>query len=130
MAGRAATVVLPITEEQRAKLFENGLEYERNPDFDPEPVVRLAAPAIGAVWLLCAVEPRDPSTAFGLCDLGAGNPEVGSTSLLEIATTAASLRLRIVAGERFKPAGPLSAYARAARKAGEVVPLGDEETTW
>ena len=41
------------------------------------PVVKLFTPDPGAIWLLTELDPDDADTAFGLCDLGLGCPELG-----------------------------------------------------
>lgn len=41
-----------FTEEQWQKLKANGLEADKNPNFDPFPVVKLFTPDAGATWLL------------------------------------------------------------------------------
>ena len=84
-----------ITDEQRIVLLANGRESLQNPDFDPAPVVKLFTPDAGATWLLTEIDPDDHDHAFGLCDLGLGEPEIGWISLGELATVRGGLGLPI-----------------------------------
>ena len=70
-----------LTQAQITKLLKNGA----NRDQDHAPVVKLFTPDVGCTWLLSEIDPEDPDTAFGLCDLGLGFAELGSVSLSEIA---------------------------------------------
>ncbi len=73
-----------------------------------------------ATWLICAME-ADGDTLFGLCDLGFGEPELGYVSLAEIEEVSACLAIGLERDTSFRPAYPISAYARAAREAGRIV---------
>jgi hypothetical protein len=110
-----------ITDEQRIVLLANGRESLQNPDFDPAPVVKLFTPDAGATWLLTEIDPDDHDHAFGLCDLGLGEPEIGWISLGELATVRGGLGLPIERDLSFRAEKRLSAYARDARLAGRVV---------
>jgi hypothetical protein len=46
--------------------------------------VKLFAPDGNATWLLTEIDPDDGDRAFGLCDLGLGEPELGYVSLAEL----------------------------------------------
>jgi hypothetical protein len=46
----------------------------------------------GATKLLTEIDPGDDDTAFGLCDLGLGCPEVGYVSLSELGDRARTAR--------------------------------------
>ena len=97
-----------IPPELREQLLKSG---RRRAD-DPPPLLKLfAMPA--ATWLICELA-EDGDTMFGLCDLGMGKPELGYVSLDEIAHVAER-------DEWWKSAGPISAYATAARAAGRIV---------
>lgn len=65
-----------------AKLRQNGEQSARK-EFDHFPVVKLFTPDAGATWLLSELA-ADGDTAFGLCDLGLGCPELGYVSLTEL----------------------------------------------
>jgi Protein of unknown function (DUF2958) len=72
------------TNALRAKLLENGQVQRaatRNGSddpqpIDPHPVVKLFTPDAGATWLLTELDPEDDDLAFGLMDLGLGEPEL------------------------------------------------------
>ena len=110
-----------ITDEQRFLLLANGRESLQNPDFDPVPVVKLFTPDAGATWLLTEIDPDDDDHAFGLCDLGLWMPELGWVSLQEMATVRGRLGLPIERDLHFRAEKRLSAYAREARLAGQVI---------
>jgi len=73
-----------VTAEQREALLENGRLTAAGEDIDPVPVVRLFAPDGAQSWLLTELA-EDQDTAYGLCDLGIGQPECGEVSLSWIA---------------------------------------------
>ncbi|NIJ84943.1 hypothetical protein FHY35_001898 [Xanthomonas arboricola] len=110
-----------ITDEQRFLLLANGRESLQNTDFDPVPVVRLFTPDAGATWLLTEIDPDYYDRAFGLCDLGLGMPELGRVSLQELATVRGRLGLPIERDLHFRTEKRLSAYARNAGWAGQIV---------
>lgn len=95
-------------------------------EIDFFPVVKLTTPCGPAVWLLTELD-DDGDTAFGLCDLGMGCPELGSVSLAEIETTCFRFGLSTEWDRSFTATAPLSVYAEAARRAGRIVdPLPSE----
>lgn len=110
-----------ITDEQRFLLLANGRESLDNPDFDPAPVGKLFTPDAGASWLLIEIGPDDHDHAFGLCDLGLGMPELGGVSLQELATLRGRLSLPIERDLHIRAEKRLSAYARNARHAGQII---------
>src|ERR1019366_6541750 len=70
-----------ISTAQRQKLLENGRAQRAAIDrqdqaLDFEPVVKLFTPDGNATWLLTELNP-DIDVAFGLYDLGLGQPELG-----------------------------------------------------
>lgn len=78
-----------ILESQRVLLLANGaanllhrLDDGKTEDF--KPVVKLFNPCGAATWFLSELD-EDGDTAFGLCDLGMGEPELGYVSLAELA---------------------------------------------
>lgn len=115
-----------ITEDLKRRLLQNG-EIRRKlaesgkaaPDFYP--VAKLFMPDGAGTWLLTEIEPDYPQTAFGLCDLGVGCPELGSVSLVELASLCGCLGLPVERDLHFEPEFPLAVYARAARTAGRIV---------
>jgi hypothetical protein len=101
-----------FTEEQEAKLLDNG--HEDNRGQDHAPVVKLFFPAARCVWLLNKLLPDKPGMAYGLCDLGMGFPELGNMSLEELASVNIS-NMTVQRDNKFIPAYPMSVYAEAAR---------------
>ena len=73
-----------------------------------------------ATWLLTEVD-EDGDTAFGLCDLGLGYPELGNVSLTELVAVRGPLNLPIEQDTHFAPTQTLTGYADAARVAGRII---------
>lgn len=88
---------------------------------DLTPVVKLFTPDAGATWLLTELHPDNTDIAFGLADLGLGNPELGYVSLSELGAFRGWLGLPVEVDRFFRPDRSLSAYAAAARAAGRIV---------
>jgi hypothetical protein len=113
-----------LTEAQRRELLANGQRSAAGNPIDPLPVVKLFTPDAGATWLLTELDPEDPERAFGLCDLGLGDPEIGSVSLTELASvrgrlglpfpSSATFTLRLTA--RFRPMRPKPHFAGASSR--------------
>jgi len=110
-----------ITQEQRAQLLANGALSNTNENHDPRPVVKLFTPDGSATWLLASLDPECPDVAEGLYDLGFGHPEIGSVYLSEIEAVRGGLGLPVERDLHFTAAKPLSAYARDAYRAGQIV---------
>ena len=72
------------------------------------------------------LDPEDGDTLFGLSDLGFGTPELGYSSLAEIASVRLRFGLGIERDLYFKPEHSLSVYAEAARVAGRIVESGSK----
>jgi len=78
-----------ITPEQFQQLLRNGSnnafrQANKLDTLDYWPVVKIFAPWGSATWLLSELDPAEPDIAFGLCDLGMGEPEMGSVRLSEL----------------------------------------------
>jgi hypothetical protein len=71
-------------------------------------------------WLLTELDP-DHELAFGLCDLGMGEPELGYVSLTELRTVRGKLGLPIERDLQFDADKTLAAYADEARARGQIV---------
>ena len=105
-----------LTASLRAQLEENGrrqhpLKGTRD-EIDFQPVVRLYAPLMQAVWLLTEIDPEDPDMAFGLCDLGGRHRTLDYVSLKELE---GRFGLELVKrDEHFRADQALSAYAATA----------------
>lgn len=118
-----------LTEALRAKLLENGQAQRaaiRNGDddlqpIDPFPVVKLFTPDAGATWLLTELDPEDDDLAFGLCDLGLGEPELGYVRISELEALRGPLRLPVERDLHFTASRPISVYFEEARRAGRIV---------
>ena len=79
-----------ITKTQIDQLLANGIAQRAAIDQDAraldfKPVVKLFTPDAQCTWLLTEID-EDTDLAFGLCDLGMGEPELGYVSLIELAT--------------------------------------------
>jgi hypothetical protein len=75
-------------------------------------VVRLFTPDANATWLLAALDPADGDTAYGLCDVGVGMPEMGHVKLSDLASIVGPLERPILRDLYFRPTRSLSAYAQ------------------
>lgn len=110
-----------VTDEQRAQLLANGAASLRGEIHDPLPVVRLFTPDANATWLLTELDPRDEDTAFGLCDLGLGFPELGKVRLSALAAIRGPTDLAVERDLYFRATGTLSRYLRRARECGSII---------
>jgi hypothetical protein len=102
------------------RLLANGARSAAGDDIDPVPVVKLFTPDANATWLLTELNPDNPSLAFGLCDLGLGSPELGSTCLHEIAKVRGPLGLPVERDLHYTETRPISVIASLARRAGHI----------
>ena len=105
-----------LTPELRDRLLANG----RLPDVDHVPVVKFFNPVGAATWLATELD-QDEDSLFGLADLGFDSPELGSFSLLEMASVRLPFGLGIERDLYFEGTFPLSVYAEAARRSGRIV---------
>lgn len=110
-----------VTDEQRAQLLVNGQITAESGGHDPLPVVRLFTPDAHATWLLSELDPTDGDTAFGLCDLGIGTPELGHVKLSDLASIVGPLKQHVMCDRYFRPTRSLSDYARMARANGSII---------
>ena len=100
-----------FTQEQHARLLKNGSPEQTEEDHLP--VVKWFTPDASCTWLI--TELVDEETAFGLCDLGMGCPELGYISVEEIKTVRGKLGLPIERDRFFEAKHPLSVYFEAAK---------------
>lgn len=114
-----------LLKDQLDKLLANGrsdaaaiAKDGKTEDFWP--VVKFFSPVGAATWLITSLD-EDGDTAFGLCDLGMGEPELGSVSLRELQSIRLRFGLKIERDMHFEAKGPLSQYAAEARAAGRIV---------
>ena len=109
-----------ITKAEMDKLLANGKKSPTDPSFDPKPVIKLFNPVGAGTWLISEIDPENPDIAFGLADLGAGSPELGSISLAEIKAVRLRFGLKIERDRHFTPTMTIGQYADAARTAGAI----------
>jgi Protein of unknown function (DUF2958) len=109
-----------FTNDQYRRLVANGEKQSEFPDFDPKPVVKLFTPDGSATWLLAMIETTDLDIAFGLCDMGFGDPELGSVDLRELSALRGKLGLPIERDRHFTPTKTLGAYADWAMVFGRI----------
>ncbi|CUJ52988.1 DUF2958 domain-containing protein [Achromobacter xylosoxidans] len=109
-----------LTDELHMRLLANG-RIAQTATFDAYPVVKLFAPDGRAVWLLNALDPDNPDMAYGLCDLGTGDPKPGKVSLAELQALRGAQGLPVARDPDFRAEGPLSEYVRLVREEGRIV---------
>jgi hypothetical protein len=114
-----------ITKALTGQLLANGRAQRAAIDtgqnaLDFKPVVKLFTPDAQCTWLLTEIDPDD-GLAFGLCDLGMGEPELGYVSLVELASVPGKLGLPVERDRHFEADKTLSAYAHEARARGSIV---------
>jgi hypothetical protein len=114
-----------ITKALTEQLLANGRAQRTAMDngeeaLDFKPVVKLFTPDAQCTWLLTELDP-DGGLAFGLCDLGMGEPELGYVSLVELATVRGKLGLPVERDLHFEANKPISAYAEEARERRRIV---------
>jgi len=110
-----------VTDEQRAQLVANGQASAAGQHLDPQPVVRLFTPDAHATWLLTELDPTDGDTAYGLCDVGIGMPELGTVKLSALESIVGPLKKPIMRDLFFRATRPLSEYTRLARVNGSII---------
>jgi hypothetical protein len=103
-----------LTPELRERLLANG----GRSGLDHVPVVKFFNPLGIGTWLATELDP-DGDTLFGLADLG--DPELGSFSLVEMASLRLPFGMSIERDILFEGLFPLSVYAEAARQVGSIV---------
>jgi hypothetical protein len=107
---------------QMTKLLKNGAASAASEGgIDHKPVVKLFNPVGAATWLLSEIDPNNPDIAFGLCDLGTGEPELGYVSISELSGLRLRFRQKIERDMYFTADKTLGEYAKAARSAGRIV---------
>jgi hypothetical protein len=114
-----------ITDSLTEQLLANGRAQRAAMDkgdeaLDFKPVVKLFTPDAQCTWLLTELD-RDGALAFGLCDLGMGEPELGYVSLIELQSVRGKLGLPIERDRHFEADKTISAYAEDARARGSIV---------
>jgi len=118
-----------LTEEIREQLLANGRAQRATirdgsddpQPTDPKPVVKIFTPDANATWLLSELDPEDDDLAFGLCDLGLGEPELGYVRISELAGLRGPLRLPPERDRQFEASKPISEYFSEARRERRIV---------
>ncbi len=103
-----------ITKAIMSKLVKNGLT-----EGDHKPELKLFTPWGAATWLISEIG-VDGETAFGLCDLGFGTPELGYVSISELTSVKGPFGLKVERDRHFTPTKTLSEYAEEARNNGAI----------
>ena len=114
-----------ITKALTEQLLANGRAQRAAMDkgddaLDFKPVVKLFTPDAQCTWLLTELDPDD-GLAFGLCDLGMGEPELGYVSLVELQSVRGKLGLPVERDLHFEADKTISAYAEKARRLRRIV---------
>ncbi|KIL06300.1 lipoprotein [Stutzerimonas stutzeri] len=110
-----------ITEDERAWLLAHGQARADGHAIDPLPVVRLFTPDAHATWLLAALDPADGDTAWGVCDVGIGMPELGTIKLSDLASIVGPRKQPVMRDRYFQAVRPLSEYLRLMQENGGIV---------
>lgn len=110
-----------ITDDERAQLLANGKARAAARDFDPVPVIKLFTPDAHATWLLAALDPTDGNTAWGLCDVGIGMPELNTVRLSDLASIVGPRNQPILRDRYFQPTRTLSEYTQLAQINGSIL---------
>lgn len=110
-----------LTPEHRKTMLENGHRYQTDPDFEAMPVVKLFTPWGACTWLLTDLDPEDHDLANGLCDLGFGEPELGSVRISEIESLRGPSGLRAERDVNFVAKETIGTYAARARIDGRTI---------
>jgi hypothetical protein len=95
-----------ITAEQRAQLLTNGQAYAAGHAGDPLPVVWLFTPDAHATGYWPLSTPADGDTAYGLCDVGIGMPELGHVKVSDLASIVGPLKRPVLRDLYFRPTRP------------------------
>ncbi len=111
---------------QRAKLLENGTRTAEDGIGNHVPVVKFFTPDGNCTWLITDLSPDDGDTAFGLCDVGPGFPELGCVSLSELQSIRGKFGLPVERDIHFIGKAPIGQYAQLARAAGYIVQISEE----
>lgn len=106
-----------LTKENLARLRKNAeaSAAAMGEDLGHFPVVKLFTPWGSATWVLSELD--QDGIAFGLCDLGMGEPELGYVDLNELAALRGPFGLRVERDLHFKADQTMTEYAYEERLA-------------
>ena len=109
-----------LTKEIERKLRKNAA-LDSAARTDLKPVVKFFDPTGAGTWLFTELD-ENGDTLYGLCDPGLGSPELGYTSLSEVASFRGHVfGLGIERDMWFTPKFTLQEYAEKAAQAGRIV---------
>ena len=113
-----------LTNIQREQLLANGRAQQTaiNGGFDAldfHPVVKLFTPDANATWLLTELD--TDGLAFGLCDCGLGEPELGYVHLEELDSLRGRMGLPVERDLHFEADRPISEYTDLARDRRRII---------
>jgi hypothetical protein len=109
-----------ITKEIEKKLLKNN----EMPELFRKPYLKLFNPTGAATWLLSEIEygsiDSGDAIFFGLCDLGMGEPELGSVAMQELASVKLPFGLSIERDLNWEPTKTLTEYWLESRTKGAI----------
>lgn len=110
-----------FTKKEADKLARNAAATEaaNGDDLGHWPVVKLFAPWGAATWLL--TEMTEDGIAFGLADLGLGEPEMGYVDIAELQKVCGPFGLSIERDRHFTAEKSLNDYAETARRERRII---------
>lgn len=123
---RQTTRMKLLTKAIRDQMIANGKAQDAvrgtETEIDFKPVVKLFNPYGTGIRLLAELDSRDPEldTAFGLCDLGMGFPELGCVHISELQNLRLGSGLGIERDLYWKPKTTLRGYAQEAQTLGRI----------
>lgn len=103
-----------------AAMAHHAAQAEGRAEPDPVPIVKFFSPVGAATWLATELD-EDGDTLFGLADLGFGSPELGSFSLVELASVRLPYHLTIERDLDFTSNQPMSRWEETARRLGSII---------
>jgi hypothetical protein len=108
------------TKSELDKMKKNWEDSQKTGNDDHKPVVKWFNPVGAATWLISAIDESE-EIAFGLCDLGMGEPELGYVSVPELKSIRLRFGLGIEKDRHITFDKPLLEYARVANIKGSIV---------
>jgi hypothetical protein len=115
-----------LSPEVTERLIANGRQQAEamartGDEIDFCPVVKLITPDAEGVWLLTEIDPADHDLAFGICDLGIGEPRPDHVRVCDLEFFFGPDNWPVVADTAFVADRPISAYLNDARRRGRIV---------
>ncbi len=110
-----------LTDAQREQLLTNGRARVAGDVLNPQPVVRYFTPDAHATWMFTELDPVDSDNAYGLIDLGLGNPVLGHARLSMLQSIRGPNDQPVMRDLHFTARRTLSEYFRLAVENGSVI---------